>query len=236
MIPIKDNIPTDRVPVVTVALIVINVVVYVLTLRHGSLFGGPDAGEALKYGAVPSALTGGAAPPGALSPGVTVITSLFVNGSLLALAVNMLFLWIFGNTIEDAMGRIKFVLFYVVGGVAALALAVVLEPNSPAPIVGAAGSVAAVIGGYVMLYANARVLSFSVIPLYFGAVEVPIVVLVVAWFVVQVIFGVTDVTAPTGGGGAVADIASLGGFLFGMATIKLLATNLKPVPPRVPVV
>ncbi len=235
MIPIKDNIPTDRAPVVTLALIAVSVIVYALTISGGSLFGGPGPAEVLKYGAIPHALTHGSAPPHALSPWKTVLTSMFVHGSLLQLAFNMLFLWIFGNTIEDATGRIKYVLLYLLGGVAALAVTVALEPNSMAPIVGSSGAVAAILGGYVLLYAKARVLAFSLIPLYVTVVEVPIAVMVVLWFVVQVVFGITDVTTPTGGGSVAADIASVGGFAFGLATIRLLATNRKPVPPRVPV-
>jgi membrane associated rhomboid family serine protease len=235
VIPIKDNIPTDRAPLVTLALIAACVIVYLLTIPGGSLFDGPDAQEVLKYGAIPHALTHGTAPPHALSPWETVLTSMFVHGSFLQLAVNMLFLWIFGNTIEDTTGRIKYVVLYLLGGVAALALTVALEPNSLAPIVGSSGAVAAVLGGYVMVYGNARVLAFSLIPFYVTAVEVPIAVMVVVWFVVQAVFGVTGATTPTGGGGFAADIASVGGFAFGLATIRLLATNRKPVPPRVPV-
>ncbi len=235
MIPIKDNIPTDRRPVVTLVLIAVNVIVYVLMIHNGSLFGGPDAQEIVKYGAIPHALVHGNAPAHALVPWKTAFTSMLVHGSLLALAVNMLFLWIFGNTIEDTTGRIKYVVLYVLGGIAALALQVLLTPNSMAPIVGSSGAVAAVLGGYVLLYANARVLAFSLIPFYVTVVEVPIVVMVIAWFLVQAVFGATDVTTPTGGGGVVADLASVGGFVFGAAAIRVLATNRKPVPPRVPV-
>ncbi len=233
MFPIKDNIPTDRAPVITIALIAANAIVYLLTIGGGSLLSGPSAQTLIKYGATPYALTHGSAPPHALSPWATVFTSMFVHGSIVALAVNMLFLWIFGNTIEDAMGRVRFVLFYFLGGIAALALVVVLAPNSPAPIVGAQGAVAAVIGGYLLLYTDARVLTFSLIPFWVTAVEVPIVVMVVVWFVVQAAFGLTDVTSPTSG--VMADLASVGGFAFGVATIRPLATNRKPVPPRVPV-
>ncbi len=236
MIPIKDNIPTDRAPVVTLALILANVVVYLLTIAHGgSLWSGPDAHDVLRYGAVPHALTHGTAPANAISPWQTVFTWMFVHGSLLQLAVNMLFLWIFGNTIEDSTGRIKFVLLYLLGAVAALAVEVILEPNSIVPTVGASGAVAAVLGAYVVLYTGARVLAFAFIPFYVTVVEVPIVVMVAAWFVLQAVFAATDVTTPTGGGGAVAYVAHVGGFVFGVATIRLLATRRKAVPPRVPV-
>ena len=236
MIPIKDNIPNDRAPVVTLALILANVVVYVIAVAHGgSLWSGPDAHEVLRYGAIPHALTHGSAPSDALAPWQTVFTSMFLHGSLLHLVVNMLFLWIFGNTIEDSTGRLRFVALYLCGGVVALALQVVLEPNSTAAIVGAQGAIATILGGYTLLYRRARVLAFSLIPFYATVVEVPILVMVAVWFAVEAVFGATDVITPLGGGGVVADIASVGGFLFGLATIKLFAARRRPIPPRVPV-
>ncbi len=236
MIPIKDNIPNDRLPVVTLGLILANVIVYMLAIAHGgSLWSGPDAHEVVRYGAVPHALIHGTAPSGAVAPWLTVFTSMFLHGSFLHLAVNMLFLWIFGNTIEDSTGRFRFAALYICGGVAALALDVLLEPNSTAAIVGSQGAVAAAIGGYTLLYRKARVLAFSLIPFYVTVVEVPIPVMVGAWFVIEAVFGATDVITPLGGGGVVADVASIGGFVFGLATITLLVARRKPVPPRVPV-
>ena len=145
MIPIKDNIPTDRFPLVTVALILANVIVYLLSIRHGgSLISGPDTQEIVKYGATPYALTHPGVHCGLIGPtelgcgrGVsglpaweTVFTAMFMHASILHLAGNMLFLWIFGNTVEDAMGPIRFIVFYLLGGVAALALQVAVGPNS----------------------------------------------------------------------------------------------------------
>src|SRR5689334_11020368 len=149
MLPIKDNIPTDRFPIVTVALILINVVVYVLTIRHGgSLWSGPSGSTVVKYGAIPFELThpgkhcdlvqtafaSGVACEGQLGvtgtasaqPGAweTVLSSMFMHASLLHIGGNMLFLWIFGNNVEDSMGPVKFVVFYLLGGLAALALQV----------------------------------------------------------------------------------------------------------------
>jgi membrane associated rhomboid family serine protease len=236
VIPIKDNLPNDRAPVVTLGLILANVVLYLIAVGHGgSLWSGPDAHEVLRYGSIPHALTHGPAPSGALTPWQTVFTSMFLHGSFLHLVVNMLFLWIFGNTIEDSTGRLRFLTLYICGGVVALALVVGLEPNSTAAIVGAQGAIAAILGGYTLLYRRARVLAFSLIPFYVTAVEVPIPVMVAAWFVVEAAFGATDVITPLGGGGVVTDVASVGGFLFGLATIKLLAARRKPIPPRLPV-
>lgn len=234
VIPLKDNLPTDRVPLITLGIILLNAIVYVLTIRHGSLFGGPGAGAVLRYGAIPRALTGAGSPPNALPPWETVLTSMFVHGSLLALIVNMLFLWIFGTTTEDAMGRIRFAVFYILGGVVALAVAVLVHPHAPTPVVGAGGAVSAVIGGYTLTFRDARVLSFSLIPLYVTVVEVPILVMVAVWFVLQAVFAATDVTTPLGAGGVIPYILPIAGFLFGMATMRVFATRVKPVPPRVP--
>jgi membrane associated rhomboid family serine protease len=221
VIPLKDNIPTDRFPLVTVALIVANIVVYLLTIGHGgSIIGGPSAAEEIKYGAVPNAISAW-----------TAFTSMFVHASIIQLAVNMLFLWIFGATIEDAMGPLRYVLFYLVGGVAALALTVALAPHSTAPIVGAAGAIAALAGGYLVLYRGARFYAISLIPLYLTVVEVPAVAMIAIWFGVQALFAAVGLTDPVGGGGFAVYFAQLGGFVFGMLTIGLLAKNGKPVPP-----
>ncbi len=265
MIPIKDNIPTDRFPVVTVALIVLNIVAYLLAVRHGgSLFSGPDAQEIMKYGAIPRALThsgvhcaevapvsdpqstevlcntrvlaaNGIAPENTLPPWQTVFTSMFMHASILHIAGNMLFLWIFGNNVEDSMGPVKFVFFYLLAGIAALALQVAIAPSSTAPTVGASGAIAGVLGGYILMYPRARVLTFVFIILFVTVIELPALVMLGIWFAEQAVFGAVGLTHPTGGGGGVAYFAHIGGFAFGMLTIRLLATKIKQVPPRVPV-
>ncbi len=233
--------PTDRFPLVTVALIVINVIAYLLAIRHGgSFFSGPSEAEVVKYGAIPYGLTHGGRLPGALAqigsqgriPGVaTVLTSMFMHASLIHLAGNMLFLWIFGNNIEDSMGRGRFLIFYLVGGAAALALQVAVAPNSTAPTIGASGAIAAVLGGYLVLYPRARVLTLVFIILFFTVIELPAIMMLGIWFAEQAAFGAAGLTNPTGGGGGVAYFAHVGGFAFGLATIKVLATRRKAVPP-----
>jgi membrane associated rhomboid family serine protease len=249
VIPIKDNIPTDRFPIVTVALIVANVVAYLLAvIQGGSLISGPDTHEIVKYGAIPFALTHPGTHCGLLGatelvctkqtgivsglpPWETVFTSMFMHASILHLGGNMLFLWIFGNTVEDSMGRVKFIGFYLLGGIAALALGVAIRPDSLAPMVGASGAIAAVLGGYFVLYPRARVISLVIIPLFFTVIEFPALAMLVIWFALQAVFAAAGLTTPTAGGGGVAYFAHIGGFAFGVLTIKLLATNIKPVPP-----
>ncbi len=260
MIPLKDNIPTDRFAFATVALIVVNFVVYLLAIRHGgSLISGPDSQEVVKYGAIPYALTHSGKHCGLAQtfqgaviacqgqPGVvgtpsnvlptweTVFTSMFMHASILHIAGNMLFLWIFGNNVEDAMGHAKFIVYYIAGGLAALALQVAIGPNSTAPTVGASGAIAAVLGGYIVLYPRARVLTVVFIILFFTVIELPAVAMLGIWFAEQALFGAANLTNPTGGGGGVAYFAHVGGFAFGALAIRSLATRRKAVPPRYPV-
>ena len=260
MIPIKDNIPTDRLPIVTIALILLNVVVYLLSIRHGgSLISGPEAHETVRYGAIPFELThpgkhcdliqnfvqqaiGCEGQPGISGTATsqpatweTVFTSMFMHASILHIGGNMLFLWIFGNNVEDSMGRLKFIGFYLLGGLAALALQVAVGPNSTAPTVGASGAIAAVLGGYILLYPRARVLTLVFIILFFTVIELPALAVLGIWFVEQAVFAGAGLTNPTGNSGGVAYFAHVGGFAFGLATIKLLASKPKPVPPRFPV-
>jgi membrane associated rhomboid family serine protease len=227
LIPIKDNIPTDRFPLVTFCLILANVVVYVLAVAHGgSLFRGPDAHDLIKYGVSPYQVTH---PTGRTWE--TVFTAMFMHASILHLAGNMLFLWIFGNNVEDSMGRVRFLAFYLVGGLVALALQVGVEPNSLAPTVGAEGAISTVLGGYIVLYPRARVLTLVLIILFFTVIEIPATVMVGLWFVMQAVFAAVGLTDPTGGGGAVAYFAHVGGFVFGLLVIRAVATRRKSVPP-----
>ncbi|MFL5860713.1 MAG: rhomboid family intramembrane serine protease [Solirubrobacteraceae bacterium] len=245
MIPIKDNIPTERLPFVTIGLILTNVIVYLLAVIHGgSLIGGPDAQEVVKYGATPYALTHSGLHCGLISPNElgcgrdvsglppwqTVFTSMFMHASILHLAGNMVFLWIFGNNVEDSMGPLRFLAFYLLGGIAALGLQVAVRPDSLAPTIGASGAIAAVLGGYIVLYPRARVLTLVLIIFFFGAIEVPALVMLGVWFVMQAVFGAAGLTDPTNSGG-VAYFAHVGGFVFGALTIRLVATRRKPTPP-----
>jgi membrane associated rhomboid family serine protease len=260
VIPIKDNIPTDRFASVTFTLILANVIVYFLAVRHGgSLISGPDTHEVVKYGAIPYALThpgkhcglvqtlqgqvvacrGQAralgTPSGFIPTWQTAFTSMFMHASIIQIAGNMLFLWIFGNNVEDSMGPLRFVAFYLLGGLAALALQVAIEPNSTSPTIGASGAIAGVLAGYIVMYPRARILTFVIIILFFTVIEIPALVMLGIWFAGQAAFAAANLTNPLGGGGAVAYFAHIGGFAFGAAAITLFAKRRKQVPPRVPV-
>jgi membrane associated rhomboid family serine protease len=257
VIPLKDNIPTDRFPFVTVALILANVIVYILEIRHGGNFlKGPTEMVAVKYGAIPYELTHPGKecgldqlghilcqgqrgvtghPPSQPSTWLTPFTAMFMHGSLLHIAGNMLFLWIFGNNVEDSMGPVRFIIFYLLGGLAALALQVAVAPNAAVPTIGASGAIAAVLGGYIVLFPHARVITVVFILFFFTILELPALLVLGLWFLEQAIFGAVDLTTPTGGGGGVAYFAHVGGFLFGLAAIRAFATRVKSAAPRYPV-
>jgi membrane associated rhomboid family serine protease len=228
VIPIKDDIPTRRFPVVTVALIAINVLVYFL-FEQG-LWGLGDLGNQRvdEYGAIPFEIThpgdtvGGPADQAPFW--ITILTSMFLHGSLLHLGGNMLFLWIFGNNIEDAMGRLRFIVFYLLGGLAALGLQVAMDPSSPIVTIGASGAIAGVLGAYARLYPRARVVTVVIIIIFFTIVTLPALLVLGLWFLLQLLPAFNEPVGSTGGG--VAYFAHIGGFLFGVLAIKLFANNV----------
>ncbi len=155
---------------------------------------------------------------------------MFMHASILHIGGNMLFLWIFGNNVEDSMGPVRFLIFYLLGGVAALALQVAVGPNTVGPTLGASGAIAAVLGGYIVLYPRARVLTLVLIIFFFGVIELPAVVMLGVWFAEQAVFGAAGLTNPANAGGGVAYFAHVGGFAFGLLTIRLVAKRRKPTP------
>ena len=227
MIPLSDRNPTRTFPAVTLGLIALNVLAYFF-FQHGTLsLDEPHSRAYLcnlgDYAAVPREFTDPAyarptcAFEGGPSPWITPLTAMFMHGGLLHLGGNMLFLWVFGNNIEDAMGSVRFAVFYVLGGLAALALQVLVDPDAAVPTIGASGAVAAVLGGYILLYPRARVWTF----LWLIVLPVPAFLVLGFWFVQQVAFGYLGFADPTGGDSSVAYFAHIGGFVFGLATIRL---------------
>jgi membrane associated rhomboid family serine protease len=241
LIPLKDDIPTRRFPIVTVALIAINVIVY-FVFEQG-LWGLGDTGNerVVEYGAIPLEVT----HPGTecvsdpqsvsalfcgqdLDPDqppwwVTIFASMFLHGSLLHLGGNMLFLWIFGNNIEDSMNRAVFVAFYLLAGLVAVGLHVLSDTNSAIPTVGASGAIAGVLGAYARLYPRARVVTLVFIVIIFTVITLPAVLVLGVWFLLQLLPAFSD---PASSGGGVAYYAHIGGFVFGLLAIKLFATNV----------
>ncbi|HZO60054.1 MAG TPA: rhomboid family intramembrane serine protease [Solirubrobacterales bacterium] len=261
MIPLRDNIPNDRFPVVTLVFIAINVAVFLFLQGPSFSFSGGDAVDTkpvVEYGAIPYRITHPdkecdlvpaerttanidtqvcegtpeyeeATAANAIEdlnephPFITILTSMFMHGGWLHIIFNMLFLWIFGNNVEDAMGRVRYVAFYLLGGVAAALAQVAVSPDSTIPLVGASGAIAAVLGGYALLYPFARVLTLF-FAFFIFILEVPALVLLGIWIVLQFLPAVGQLATPElGDSGGVAYFAHIGGFLFGLAAVHLFA-------------
>lgn len=242
MFPLRDNIPTERFPLVTIALIVANIAMYFF-FQHGTITLGDPSSAAYMRNLVENAvipweithpgqhcaLIGGdrigcgdvANPSGYAPTWATPLLSMFMHGGLLHLGGNMLFLWIFGNNVEDSMGPLRYIVFYLLGGLAATALQVVVSTNSMVPNIGASGAIAAVLGGYLLLFPRARVVTFVFIVFFFTILELPALIFLVIWIGEQLLFGYLGLTQPTGGG--VAYFAHIGGFAFGLLAIRLFA-------------
>jgi membrane associated rhomboid family serine protease len=156
---------------------------------------------------------------------------MFLHGSFLHIFGNMLFLAIFGPNVEDTTGRLRYLAFYLLGGLVALAAQVLVGPDSTAPTLGASGAIAAVLGGYLLLYPRARVLTLVFIVFFVTIVEVPAVLLLGFWFLEQLYFGAAGLASPLGGGEGVAYFAHIGGFAFGLLLIRLFAKRREPSPP-----
>jgi membrane associated rhomboid family serine protease len=229
MFPLKDHNPTRRAPIVTIALIVANLVVFLYEMMLGdSLSGFVTAYGVIPYEIVHSTdlvgthdgpLEHTAGPP--FLP-LTLVTSMFMHGSVMHIFGNMLYLWIFGNNVEDLLGRGKFIVFYLACGVAAGLAHVYTNPGSTIPTVGASGAVAGVLGAYLVTYPRARVLTAVLLPFFIRLLEVPASVLLVLWFVMQSFQGFLSLGAPELSGG-VAWFAHVGGFVAGMLGAIVLA-------------
>ena len=169
---------------------------------------------------MPAELVEGWAPAEVL----TLITSQFLHGGWLHLLGNMLFLWIFGNNIEDRFGRLRFLLFYLAGGIVAGLAQVAIDPESRIPTIGASGAIAATLGAYLVLYPRARITSLVFLGFFYQLINVPALVVLAFWFVLQLVDGITSLgVAETGGG--VAFFAHIGGFVFGALIALIVAAR-----------
>jgi membrane associated rhomboid family serine protease len=223
MIPLRDRNPTRNFPVVTVALIAIcfAVFAYELTL---TATGGDAALERffLTWGAVPARITASVDAGHLFSPATLgLVTSQFLHGGWIHILGNMLYLWIFGNNVEDRLGRVRFLLFYLVGGVIAGLTQLAIDPSSEQPLVGASGAIAAALGAYLILFPGARILTFLILGFFFQLIEVPALIILGFWFVLQLLNGAVSIGGSSAEGG-VAFFAHIGGFVFGMVVGFLL--------------
>jgi membrane associated rhomboid family serine protease len=226
VLPIKDNVPTRTFPVVTVALIAANIAIWLWEVRSGV------NDEVLRYGYYPCTVEGSCVQPASLVPHLPwyegVFSSMFLHGGWLHVGGNMLFLWIFGNNVEDSLGHLRFFVWYLVAGIAATAaqtavtLAFANDAGASIPNVGASGAIAGVLGAYFVLLPRASVLTLFIIVFIPLLREIPAVWFLGVWIVFQLYDGGFELLHPQSGGGT-AFFAHIGGFVFGALTIRLLA-------------
>jgi|SRR5215471_6297584 len=232
MFPLKDDIPSRTTPFVTIALIAVNVIVflYQTSLQLSADPHAARAGEAfvLEFGAVPCRLVGLCVVTDAFPhPFVTVLTSMFLHGGLLHVAGNMLYLWIFGDNVEDTFGHARFLLFYLVSGIAAAAAQVAASPASSVPMIGASGAVSGVLGAYMLLFPHATILTLVTFVFFIRLVHVPALIVIGLWIVVQFVNGLVAFN-PRGGEGGVAWFAHIGGFVAGIALLLIVRPGRPP--------
>ncbi len=214
MIPLRDNIPSQRAPIVTVGIIIVNVLVFLnqLTLP-------PKAAVRFvyAYGLIPLEISSGDLLVSHPVPVyATILTSMFVHGGLFHIAGNMLYLWIFGDNVEDRMGRLRFVIFYLLSGLAAAAAQILSDPHSKIPMIGASGAISGVLGAYLLLFPHARVVTLIFFGWFIRLVEIPALVVLGFWIVVQVLSGLLTLGVQVGG---VAFFAHIGGFVAGLIMV-----------------
>jgi membrane associated rhomboid family serine protease len=230
MLPLRDNVPTRSFPVVTVGLIVANFIVWFWELSGR----GVDY-HVLQDGYYPCSLSGPCGPPASSVHHLPwydgAFTSMFMHASWEHILGNMLFLWIFGNNVEDALGRVRFFVWYIVGGLAATTLQTVVTLHysgvygASVPNIGASGAISAVLGGYLVMLPNAKVLTWIFVIIR----EIPAIWFLGIWFLFQLFDGGYAIRHPEAGGG-VAFFAHVGGFVFGAATVYLVAKR-RPLRP-----
>jgi membrane associated rhomboid family serine protease len=230
MFPLKDDVPSQTTPFVTIGLVALNALVFLYqwslqfpqdpeALRSAQAF-------VLEFGATPCRLAGRCLGTVDFpNPLATIFTSMFVHGGLFHVFGNMLYLWIFGDNVEDTLGHARFLLFYLASGVAAVAGQTLVNPSSQVPMVGASGAVSGVLGAYLILFPHAGVLTVVVFGFFVRLVRIPAVLVLGFWIVVQVINGLVTYSAGMlgrAGEGGVAWFAHVGGFVAGVVLLFLL--------------
>jgi membrane associated rhomboid family serine protease len=216
MIPIKDNIPTRTFPIITASIIVVNILIF---LWQRTTLPAPEREIIYKsYGLIPREFLASLSTRWDLLPYnvLTIFSSMFLHGGFLHLGGNMLYLGIFGNNVEDTMGHKRFAVFYLTAGVAAAVFQFLYDPSSAVPMVGASGAVSGILGAYLLLFPYAKVKTLFFIFIFIKIVELPAIILLTLWFFVQVFYSHME---------GVAWYAHIGGFVFGLLTVKLFGAT-----------
>lgn len=205
MLPLRDNIRSNSRPIVTYIILGINILVFIYEISLGThldMF-------VKQFGAVPYNIFN----PVGLASYTTLFTSMFMHANLMHIIGNMLFLWIFADNIEDRLGHIMFIVFYLACGLAGTLLHSIFTPTSTIPMIGASGAISGVLGAYIILYPKARISALIPLGFFFRVIQLPSLVFLGIWFLMQFLFGISSIRA-TGGG--VAYFAHIGGFLLGL--------------------
>ena len=213
MIPYKADNPRSTTPVVTLLLIIANVIVFLAEIYN------PRGIQwiANNYGAIPyNLVTFNTEQP--ISPITSVFTSMFIHGGFLHIAGNMLYLWIFGTNIEDRMGHVRFLIFYLISGLIAAYANAIAVPDSGMPMVGASGAISGVLGAYLLLFPRAQVYTILFLGFFAQVIKLPALIVIGFWAIIQFASGIFSRLGP---GGGIAYFAHIGGFLFGLFTVKL---------------
>ena len=216
MIPLKDDNPTRTFPFVTILIIVTNIVVYIYQLTLGQK---AETLFILRAGAIPYEIIHFADihPLAFIPPPLTLFSAMFIHGGFLHVAGNMLYLWIFGDNIEDRLGHFRFIVFYLLSGLIASLAHIIILPNSAIPMIGASGAIAGVLGAYFLLYPRAHVLTLVFFFFFVDIIRIPALVFLGLWFVFQIL--------SSGAGGGIAWYAHIGGFIGGAVLVKLFKTK-----------
>lgn len=218
MFPLRDDIPTDKKPFVTLFIIALNVLIFFYQLSFGDQFNY----LVFKYGAIPfeithrQEITSQASVPIPL----TLVTAMFLHGGWMHVIGNMWYLWIFGNNVEDKLGHFKFVIFYFLSGLIASFTYIAVNPSSQVPMIGASGAIAGVLGAYMIRFPQARVLTLIFFGFFVRIVAIPAIFVLGFWFVIQILNGLPAIGANVTGG--VAWFAHIGGFVAGMGLFKVM--------------
>jgi len=214
MFPYKDDNPTKSFPSVTIGIIVLNIVVFILQV----LSSGDGQRIVFAYGAIPHNIVSlESTQP--IHPFLTIFTSMFMHGGLFHIFGNMLYLWIFGNNIEDRIGHFRFIIFYLFCGIIAAFSHTLAAADSNVPMIGASGAVSGVLGAYLLLFPYARVHTVIFLGFFVQTVQIPALIVIGFWAIIQIVNGL--ITQGLLNQGGVAWFAHVGGFIAGLVTIKL---------------
>ncbi|MEK6691906.1 MAG: rhomboid family intramembrane serine protease [Nitrospirota bacterium] len=214
MIPYKDDNPTAHFPVITILLIVVNTLVFLYQISSNT----DSRAIVYSYGVIPYNLLHGNEGIG-IPIAINIFTSMFLHGGTLHLAGNMLYLWIFGNNIEDKLGIFRFIIFYLLCGVIATYTHALTDPSSRIPMIGASGAISGILGAYLVLFPRARIHTLIFFGFFIQVIKIPAIIVIGFWIVIQFMNGI--LSKGIYGGGGVAWFAHIGGFLAGIILIKL---------------